>query len=225
MAPELELDVVIPVRDVVEYLDEAIESALGQAGVICAVIVVDAGSTSPVRLSAAHAAHPAVTLVRSELPLTAGAARNLGAAHGSGDWLAFLDADDVWPAESRRALLSAAIGGSADLAVGAMTSFHSDDGSRSALVAPPDSGRALLPGAIVLARRAWAEVGLFDASLRVGEFVEWYNRASAAGLVEVDVPLVVLRRRIHLASMTARGIHDRGDYLEVVRRWMNRTDS
>ena len=216
------LDVVIPVRDVDDYLGEALESALTQSGVDATVYVVDAGSARPIALPPTHADDDRVRLLRSDVGLLAGAARNLGASAGSSTWIAFLDADDLWPSDSRSALIDAAIAVDADLAVG--TIEHFQDADSEGLRLPVDGQKALIPGGIVVRRTAWDAVGPFDPSLSVGEFIDWRNRARMASLREVFIDAPVLRRRIHVRSTMASKISDRSDYLEVVRRWMARSD-
>ncbi len=216
----VELDVVIPVRDVDDYLAEAVASALDQ-DVEVAVVVVDAGSREPVALAPEHAADPRVRLVRSDEPLTAGAARNRGAADGGAPWLSFLDADDVWPRGSRRALIDAAVAAGREGAAGTVVHFG-EPGRSDGLAVPEGTRPARLAGGIVIARDLWRRVGPFDPDLRTGEFVDWITRARDEF---VDIPDVVLRRRVHRSSTTVASSVDRSEYLEVVRRWMSRTDS
>jgi len=217
-----ELDVVIPVRDVDAYLEEAIDSALAQ-DVEVAVVVVDAGSVTPIRLPDRLAGDPRIRLVRSEEPLYVGAARNLGAAHGSAPWLGFLDGDDLWPADTRRALLDAAAEDGHG-AVGLVEHFG-QPGASEGLVVPPELRPSHLAGGVIVSRARWLAIGEFDPALRTGEFVDWFARARAAGTVFAATDEVVLRRRVHRASTTATQRADRSEYLEVVRRWMNRTES
>lgn len=216
----VELDVVIPVRDVDDYLTEAVASALDQ-GAEVAVAVVDAGSRRPVALAPEHAADPRVRLVRSEQPLTAGAARNLGVVGASAPWLSFLDADDVWPSGSRRALIDAALAAGRAGAAGTVVHFG-EPGRSDGLVVPEGTRPAHLAGGIVVSRGLWERVGAFHPALRTGEFVDWVARARDEF---VDIPDVVLRRRVHRGSTTVTSSADRSEYLEVVRRWMTRTDS
>lgn len=93
--------VIIPVFNGEPFLARAIESVLGQSWPAHEVIVVDDGSLDAT--SAVAAAYGGrIRYVRQE---NAGvsAARNRGAALASGDWLAFLDADDwYYPDRLRR---------------------------------------------------------------------------------------------------------------------------
>jgi glycosyltransferase involved in cell wall biosynthesis len=218
-----ELDVVVPVRNVDRYLGDALDSVLSKRTVECTVIVVDAGSDRPIALPERHRGNPNIRLVRSEDPLTAGGARNLGAALGSAPWLSFLDADDLWPPESRAALIEAAVAVGSQFAHGTLVHFHSDAASRDRIALPHDGKDALIAGGVVMSRAVWEAVGQFDQKLRSGEFVEWYNRLVHSGVTAVSIPQPVLQRRLHLESTTAGQLRDRDDYLEVVRRWMNRT--
>lgn len=218
------LDVVIPVRDVDRYLGEALDSVLGQRGVECHAIVVDAGSVTPIVLPERHRANPAIRLIRSDEPLRAGGGRNRGADEGSAPWVSFLDADDLWPLDSRRLLIDAITSTGADLAFGTMVHFHSDDESRR-LQAPVGQAKALTAGGMVMSRAIWQRVGRFDAVLANGEFIEWYTRAMGAPAEFAYIDELVLERRVHLESTTANQIRNRDDYLTVVRRWMTQNGS
>lgn len=217
----VELDVVIPVREVDRYLGETLASVRRQKGVACSVIVVDAGSAEPIKLPSPFDTDPAVRLIRSDLPLTAGGARNLGVAEGTAPFISVLDADDLWPSGSLSALLDATRLHGADIAVGTMRTFHSDEESRR-LEAVPGLHRAKVAGGIVVSRECWNRVGPFDPDLRSGEFVDWYLRAQILRARIVTIPDLVLERRIHLASTTASQIGNRDDYLRVVRQWMTK---
>ena len=84
--------VILPAYNAAATLARAIESVLEQSWPAHEIIVVDDGSTDH-SASVAQGFGAAVTLLRQP---NAGvsAARNAGARAASGDWLAFLDADD-----------------------------------------------------------------------------------------------------------------------------------
>lgn len=84
--------VIIPVYNQSEYLGTAIESALSQTYPAYEVIVVDDGSTDGSSAVAQSYGHRVRYLRQDNAGVSA--ARNLGAEAATGDWLAFLDADD-----------------------------------------------------------------------------------------------------------------------------------
>ncbi len=87
----------IPCYREAQYLAEAIESALLQTSAVREVIVIDDGS--PIPLSKPEIAlHPSVKWIRTS-NRGLGAARNTGIQNCSGEFIAFLDADDKWHRE------------------------------------------------------------------------------------------------------------------------------
>jgi glycosyltransferase involved in cell wall biosynthesis len=87
---KIDVSVVIPAWDAyVELLPEAVESARAQAGVRVEVVVVENASSRPV-----GGLDDDVRLVRADVRLSAGGARNLGLEHVVAPLVLFLDADD-----------------------------------------------------------------------------------------------------------------------------------
>lgn len=82
--------VVIPTRDRPELVWDAVDSALEQTGTDVAVLVVDDGSRSSVRLPD----DPRLTVVRHLRPRGVSAARNLGLSLATTPFVTFLDDDD-----------------------------------------------------------------------------------------------------------------------------------
>jgi glycosyltransferase involved in cell wall biosynthesis len=202
------VSVVIPVRDGARFVGAAIQSALSQTVAPGEVIVVDDGSTDT---SAEIARGLGVTVV-SRPALGAAAARNHGAARASGDHLAFLDADDVWPPD-RLELLLAGIG-DAEIVFGSEQRFRDPDGELD----PP--ARALMATTALIARPAWDRLGGFDEQWEMGEFMDWLLRARESGLRETSIDATVLHRRIHGANQTAnKGL---GVYAHVLKASLDR---
>lgn len=67
-------------------------------------------------------------------------ARNIGMAAAGGEWLAFVDADDVLPPDALQTLL-ALDDGAADILCGAYTIRHTDEGGREEVLACADGDR------------------------------------------------------------------------------------
>lgn len=91
--PALKLSIVIPSYNAAATITQCLESILPQCDESTEVIVVDSGSDTVAEL--VSAGFPEVGLIRSEVRLYPGAARNLGVKHASGEILGFIDADCV----------------------------------------------------------------------------------------------------------------------------------
>jgi glycosyltransferase involved in cell wall biosynthesis len=74
------------------------------------VVVVDDGSREPVQVPPEeYSGEERVRVVRHDEPRGVAAARNAGIAAARGDWLAFLDDDDVWAPSKLELTLAAAV--------------------------------------------------------------------------------------------------------------------
>jgi glycosyltransferase involved in cell wall biosynthesis len=108
------VSVVIPAYNAAEFLGEALDSVLAQTYQPLEVIVVDDGSEdeSP-QVVATYA--DKVTYIQKERAGPA-SARNIGIRASSGEWVAFLDADDLWMPTLLEKLVKKAVQTGADLA-------------------------------------------------------------------------------------------------------------
>jgi glycosyltransferase involved in cell wall biosynthesis len=93
-APSPKVSVVIPVFNGERFIGEAVRSALDQTFRDFEIIVVDDGSTDQTA-KVVRQFSDRVIYSRQE-NRGAGAARNYGVSCARGEWIAFLDADDVW---------------------------------------------------------------------------------------------------------------------------------
>ena len=95
-----------------QFLDDAVESVLSQGGTSWELLLVDDGSSDgSTALARRYAASdPRIRYVEHEGHANRGmsASRNLGVAAARGDWIALLDADDVWMPNKLEAQLALA---------------------------------------------------------------------------------------------------------------------
>lgn len=122
------LSVIVPFKNVEEFLSEALESIASQAVASIEIILVDDHSTDSSveiarRFVAAHS-NLIVKLVDSD-GYGPGPARNTGLSLVSGEYLTFVDSDDRLPKGSLQVLLKSAQSNEADVVVGAIRRFDS----------------------------------------------------------------------------------------------------
>jgi glycosyltransferase involved in cell wall biosynthesis len=100
------VSVVIPCYNAAPFLRETLESALNQTHPPLEVIVVDDGSTDD-SAAIARSFGPRVRVVRQENQGES-VARNRAMDEAHGEWIAFLDSDDLWKADKLALQLAAA---------------------------------------------------------------------------------------------------------------------
>ena len=102
------MDVVIPVFNGSETIQAAIASVLIQQGPwLHKVIVIDDGSTDDTAELVQRLGNPSIEVVITPNQGVA-AARNVGVSRAAAEWVAFLDADDLWTPHKLQAQLDVA---------------------------------------------------------------------------------------------------------------------
>jgi len=195
--------VVIPTHDRVELLGSTLEAALDQRGVDLSVVVVDDGSRRDPRDILPRLENPRVRVIRTTRATGVARARNRGIAAAEGDWVAFLDDDDLWSPDKLALQVGRAREEERAWAYGGAVAF---EGRR--LVgggAPPSPGTAVteLPwrnvvpaGAsnVVVRRETLGETGVFDPALRhMADWDLWVRLSRAGPPAVVDDPVVAYR--------------------------------
>jgi glycosyltransferase involved in cell wall biosynthesis len=227
----VDVSVVIPTRDRWALLSRAVGTALAQRGTAVEVLVVDDGSRLPVP-PLPVLGDSRVTLFREEPSRGVAAARNLGARHAAGGWLAFLDDDDLWAPHKLASLLEAAGRTGARFAYSSVLIV--DDRLTPLLVdpAPPPAGllRRLLeanaiPGGgsnAIVEKALFDHVGGFDESLSfLADWDAWLRLAEAAPGARVEDPLTAYT--CHAGSWVLRGGPEvESDYVRLSRKLARR---
>jgi glycosyltransferase involved in cell wall biosynthesis len=220
----MSIAVIIPVRNGERYLAEALDSVLAQTHRPSDIVVVDDGSTDGT-VAVARRYAPGVRCV-SQRAAGIGAARNRGVAEDRGEYLAFLDGDDVWPADRLERLIAGfSRNPRPDLVFGHMRQFLSGDldpAARAELVCPEDPQRAVLANTMLLPRAVWERVGPFSTEAVRSEFLDWLLRARERNLREAILDDVVLLRRLHASNHGRKTQDSAGEYALTLKRALDR---
>jgi glycosyltransferase involved in cell wall biosynthesis len=221
----MKVSVIIPVRDGAAYIASAIESVLQQTKPPAELLVIDDGSKDETGAIVSQFSSRGVRLIR-QLPKGAASARNRGVELASHKLLAFLDADDLWiltKLEQQCAELQS--DAALDVVFGHVRQFVSPDVEAAAparLRCPEESIASPHIGTMLIRRDSFERVGLFETEWSIGEFLAWYGRAQLIGLREKMIPTVLLERRLHRTNQGILKRSDRGDYVRVMKRILDR---
>lgn len=205
------VSVVVPVHGSAEYLETTLRAIQSQTYRPIEVVIVNERATADLR-SRVRAVLPDAVVVDSAAPGPS-AARNSGLAHSVGQFVAFLDCDDVWLPGFVSALVAELVRTPSAVLVGC--TFIEFDARGPRAIRPfrrvrlsPDPVRSTLidyqgPPSVVLCRRdvvdrlgGWGEYAALEDRV-------FFGRMAVAGPVaHVDQPLALYR--IHPDNLTRR---------------------
>jgi glycosyltransferase involved in cell wall biosynthesis len=201
------VSVIIPTYNTVSYLAEAVESVLKQSFRDFEIVIVDDGSTDGT-LDVAKQFEPQVKVL-SKTNGGPASARNLAIKNSTGDYLAFLDSDDLWE-EDKLAVQVAYLENNPQISLvyGEALMFGQTGNERKILrkigyTQEPTFKKLLfgdfIPNSTVVVRRAcFDEVGAFNEDcdlIGAEDFEYWLRVAHSHKLAGLARPLAFYRIR------------------------------
>ena len=216
MAPGAPLvSVVIPTYNRSQLVLEAAASVLAQSYRPLELIVVDDGSTDapPAALAAALAPRPEARVLRQTHTGMPGQVRNAGARLARGEYLAFLDSDDLW-LPRKLALQVAAARAAGDLISharerwvrhGRVISQRSQRHRRSGDLFADSLRKCVIgPSTVLLQRAAFEAAGGFREDLEIAEDYELWLRLTVRYHVGYVAEELVIKRAGHAGQLSER---------------------
>jgi glycosyltransferase involved in cell wall biosynthesis len=217
---------IVPVFNGETYLAEAIESILKQSYRPIEIIIADDGSTDRTATVAGRYGKQ-ICYLRQANAGTA-AARNLGLSAAAGDFLAFLDADDLWHAEKlSRQMVRFEARPELNYCVAHVQNFwipelsEEEEQFREHRISKPLPG--YVTGTLLARRDCFNAVGQFNTAIPHADDTEWFLRANERGTVGELMPDVLLYRRLHYTNLSrVKASNSRDQYLQVVKTALDR---
>jgi glycosyltransferase involved in cell wall biosynthesis len=200
---KLKVSVIIPTYNRAHCIGEAVETVRAQAYCPVEIIVVDDGSTDETRDVLRQYA-PDIQYIYQQ---NAGppCARNRGLDSATGDVIAFLDSDDLWPADKIKHQISILNSDpAADIVLGCLryceftTGVTHDHELR--FLSEPQLAYNL--GAAMIRKSVFDRVGNFDPQLRFSDDWDWFVRAIEMDCHFAKTPKVTLYNRRHADNLS-----------------------
>lgn len=211
------VSVVILVYNGEAYIREALESVYRQDYPAIEVLVIDDGSTDGTMAI--------VEQFKTVVPVSLvhggqARARNIGIQRAQGEWIAFLDHDDVWPETSLSLRVDAITRHGYEFVLGYMTSFLDGLTQWPAALEESVYRRAVgfLPGTLLAKRDLFRRIGVFDESYDISHDGDWFARAIDAKIPWGVVDEVVLKKRFHSCNMSYQTSKIQSELLRILRR-------
>ncbi len=218
----MKISAIIPAYNSAAFIAQAITSILKQSYPVYEIIVVDDGSSDDT-LAVIKGLSGNIVYHKQE-NLGPAAARNQGIKMASGQWIAFLDADDQWtPDKIKKQLTILARYPELQLLAGDMAEIDEDNTlltpsvlAKHQLLAgfQKDQGRPItnalaklldknfIPTGTVLVRRdTLLAVGMFNETIHYGEDLELWAKI-AAYYPMTCLPEILMLRRLHSHNAT-----------------------
>ncbi|UBF27327.1 glycosyltransferase family 2 protein [Kovacikia minuta CCNUW1] len=196
--------VVIPAYNSIKYLPQTLESVLRQTFTDFEVLIVNDGSSDQIEQWAAQLVDPRVRLISQENQGVS-AARNAGIAQAKGEYVAFLDADDLWE-PTKLAKQVQCLDSNPEVGLVHTWMFFADEQGKSTgrVLCSDAEGwvwerlaeKNLVACSSVMVRRFCFEwVGTFDPNLKINEDWDlWIRIASRCRFAVIKEALVYYRQ-------------------------------
>lgn len=233
------ISVIMPAFNAAQHIRQSIQSVLAQTFDDWDLIVVDDGSTDETAIVAGSFSDPRIHCVGRENGGQA-AARNTGIVSTHGEFVAFLDADDLWLPEKLDRQLEIARRTSADVVYcDGYVFFDGGDEERSdffAVVPGLKDGSTMTPLlyqynrvatlSAMVKRQVIESIGLFDESrlFQNCEDYELWLRLARAGHTFYGMPEKLMRYRRHQSSTTHRDSRMLRPMIEVMKKHSDAVD-
>lgn len=197
------VSVIIPTYNREQYLAEAIASVLDQDYAPIELIVIDDGSSDGTADTVAPFADRLLYRLQENQGIAA--ARNAGVNLSHGQFLAFLDSDDIWePGKLRLQMAVFHARPSTGVVYGHARQFFSPE------MTAPERARirqqegifaAPTASSLLVSRTTFERVGPFDQSLNLSVDMDWYARMTEIKMDVVMLPDVLFLRRLHQTNI------------------------
>jgi glycosyltransferase involved in cell wall biosynthesis len=210
------VSIIIPAYNASKFITDAINSIHHQTYTNYEIIIVDDGSADGT-IKIVENFGDKVQLVQQEHG-GIGKARNAGIAKAHGKLIAFLDADDVWlPTKLEEQIQYLEVHPEIDIVFSLAQNTYDPMEKNNTKDGFPVI-QAHVPPSCLFRVELLDKVGLFDTSITLGEFADWYGRIVNAKIGIGCVNSLLVLRRIHGENIGIREKNNQIEYVRILKR-------
>ncbi|MGH7886104.1 MAG: glycosyltransferase family 2 protein [Thermodesulfobacteriota bacterium] len=197
------ITVIIPVYNCEKYLSDAIESVMEQSYLQTEIIVVDDGSTD----NSAKIAKSYSDDIKYIYQVNSGpaAARNKGIINSNGEFIAFLDADDLWPSNKLELQISSFMNNeNLEIVMGRIQYVELPDAVKRnmRMLDSNNSFKYINLGAGLFKKSVFKKIGYLDREFIYWEDLDWFLRAYEKKTSLIFLDQITMIYRIHSQNMS-----------------------
>ena len=227
------LSVIIPLYNKAPYIRKALESVLAQTYADYELIIIDDGSTDgSAEIAEAILQDPASRLIAlspnrliRQANSGVSAARNTGVAQASGEYIAFLDADDWWNPTYLERMVQL-IEDYPEAGLYACNYVYYKPGKTHVALNIPtgyinypkayyeSNAMPVCTGATIMPKRVFDEMGGFPMGIKLGEdFLLWFKTAMHYPVAFLNEPLAYYNNDVPVALRATRNLHHPNNHM------------
>lgn len=218
------VSIIMPAYNAGKYIIEAINSIFHQSYQPIEIIVVDDGSTDDT-LEKLQSLQDKIKLITSTHHGAANA-RNIGIKQAQGDLIAFLDADDTIDKDKIKLQIDEFLSDpDLDICYTMFNNFLCPEASEELKKTRPQKEgpiKGCVCGTTMIKKSSFENVGYFDSSLKVGEFIDWFSKATELGFKIKFIEKDLYNRRSHAGNTTTTQRESFSDFARLLKAKLDR---
>ncbi len=203
------VSVIIPVHNREKFIQDALKSVFKQDYEALEVIVVDDGSTD--RTAEVVRSFKKVRyFYQAHQGIGPAQARNLGLRESKGEFISFLDSDDMWLPQKTRLQVNYLLANPDKGLVLCHIKNFIETGSdipswldeKTKRNMADINAASFIPSALMSRRSVFEKIGDFNISFKMGDDTDWFLRAREASVPMAILPDKLTLRRIHDSNLS-----------------------
>ncbi|MCX7121898.1 MAG: glycosyltransferase family A protein [Gammaproteobacteria bacterium] len=214
------ISIIVAVWNGEKYIEEAINSILNQTYLNKEIIIVNDGSTDKTTDIIKKFSDKVICINQENHGLFI--SQNRGVKIATGDYLSFLDYDDIWENDKLSKQMELMQKEENDPIVFMRIkqficpSLTSEDRKKIGFYEQELPG--YIAGTLLISKERFNQIGFFEEKRQLGGFIEWYFRVLEKNIPTKITDAIGLHRRIHNDNMGRQlSVYSRTDYLRILK--------